>query len=239
MNTSEYIQFKLQSECNMLTIPKIENDQPMNYMRNQKLQVIDSMQLENYEKAYKIAYKATLYYEKKVNIVVTSNEKIYITSACNEIKIMMRKIIEKLCLESKKIAQPTYSAPTQNLYPSLDGFSINSVNPVTAPPAKSLPTASALGEIYVPTGLINNFVQATMINTKCNKETCGLLCGKRLNGVLTISTIIIPKQEGSSDSCIMTNEEELLMIQDKEDLITMGWIHTHPAYVWYLPGCIS
>lgn len=45
----------------------------------------------------------------------------------------------------------------------------------------------------------------------------------------TITHILIPKQSGTSDSCTSINEEELLIEQEKHNLITMGWIHTHPT----------
>jgi len=36
---------------------------------------------------------------------------------------------------------------------------------------------------------------------------------------------MIPKQSGTSDSCTTMNEEEIFEFQDKQDLITLGWIH--------------
>lgn len=37
--------------------------------------------------------------------------------------------------------------------------------------------------------------------------------------------MIIPKQKGTSDSCVTMNEEELFDFQDQHNLITLGWIH--------------
>ena len=37
--------------------------------------------------------------------------------------------------------------------------------------------------------------------------------------------IVVPKQTGKSDSCETLNEEEIFDVQDKYDLITLGWIH--------------
>lgn len=37
--------------------------------------------------------------------------------------------------------------------------------------------------------------------------------------------LMIPKQSGTSDSCTTMNEEEIFEFQDKQDLITLGWIH--------------
>lgn len=40
---------------------------------------------------------------------------------------------------------------------------------------------------------------------------------------------MVPKQSGTSDSCCANNEEELAIEQENLDLITVGWIHTHPS----------
>lgn len=45
------------------------------------------------------------------------------------------------------------------------------------------------------------------------------------NNILKITTLIIPKQTGTSDTCTTENEEDLFDIQDKHDLLTFGWIH--------------
>jgi len=42
--------------------------------------------------------------------------------------------------------------------------------------------------------------------------------------VLIATTLVIPKQNGTSDTCTTENEEEILLIADKEDLITLGWV---------------
>lgn len=37
--------------------------------------------------------------------------------------------------------------------------------------------------------------------------------------------MILPKQKGTSDSCLTMNEEEIFDYQDQHNLITLGWIH--------------
>lgn len=39
----------------------------------------------------------------------------------------------------------------------------------------------------------------------------------------------MPKQSGTSDTCAASNEEDLLIEQERLQLITVGWIHTHPS----------
>lgn len=41
----------------------------------------------------------------------------------------------------------------------------------------------------------------------------------------TVTHVIVPKQSGGPDYCDTENEEELFLIQDQYDLITLGWIH--------------
>ena len=47
--------------------------------------------------------------------------------------------------------------------------------------------------------------------------------------------IVVPKQTGKSDSCETLNEEEIFDVQDKYDLITLGWIHVSDS----LSVCLS
>ena len=56
--------------------------------------------------------------------------------------------------------------------------------------------------------------------------------------VFHITHLVIPKQTATSDSCTTTNEEEMFDIQDKYDLVTLGWIHVrfyfHHRYAYIL-----
>lgn len=68
-----------------------------------------------------------------------------------------------------------------------------------------------------------------MPNTRQNLETCGVLAGKLSHDIFNITTLIIPKQTSTSDTVAMLNEEEIFEIQDSKELLTLGWIHTHPT----------
>lgn len=46
---------------------------------------------------------------------------------------------------------------------------------------------------------------------------------------LIITHVIISKQEGTSDTCTTSNEEEIFDYQDQHNLITLGWIHVSPS----------
>jgi proteasome lid subunit RPN8/RPN11 len=96
------------------------------------------------------------------------------------------------------------------------------------------PMDSGLREVIVPGDLIDVFLKCAEKNTDNNIETCGFLTGRILGGRLVITDLIIPKQDGTSDSCTAKGDEEYLLIQDNLDLITFGWIHTHPSQTAFL-----
>ncbi|KAI9280673.1 hypothetical protein BY458DRAFT_288686 [Sporodiniella umbellata] len=91
-----------------------------------------------------------------------------------------------------------------------------------------------LRKLILPHGLHAEFLSIARSNTHNKIETCGILAGKLKNNTLSITTLIIPKQTGTTDTCTMENEEELFDIQDKHDLLTFGWIHTHPTQSCFL-----
>ncbi|GAA5838092.1 hypothetical protein JCM5353_004495 [Sporobolomyces roseus] len=91
-----------------------------------------------------------------------------------------------------------------------------------------------LRPMFLPAQLISQFVEIARPNTERNIETCGLLLGRLARNEFTITTLLIPKQEGTSDTCSTTNEEEQLEFQDSRNLFTLGWIHTHPTQSTFL-----
>lgn len=91
-----------------------------------------------------------------------------------------------------------------------------------------------LRKVTVPASLMTQFLQAAESNTQREAETMGILCGKMSQGCFNITTLFIPKQKGGHDSCDMENEEELIFFQDDHNLITLGWIHTHPTQTAFL-----
>ncbi|OZC09071.1 Mov34/MPN/PAD-1 family protein [Onchocerca flexuosa] len=90
-------------------------------------------------------------------------------------------------------------------------------------------------EVVVAGDLVENFVRLAQINTSRNVETCGILCGSLISGgVCRITHAVVPKQTGAADSCDTHNEEEVFAYQDVNNLITLGWIHTHPSQTAFL-----
>ncbi|NWW53627.1 STABP protein, partial [Pedionomus torquatus] len=91
-----------------------------------------------------------------------------------------------------------------------------------------------LRQVIVPRELCQKFLQLADANTIRGVETCGILCGKLMRNEFTITHVIIPKQYGGPDYCNTESEEELFIIQDQHDLVTLGWIHTHPTQTAFL-----
>ncbi|XP_005183825.1 STAM-binding protein [Musca domestica] len=94
--------------------------------------------------------------------------------------------------------------------------------------------AGSLRMVVIPQNTMDIFLQLAKSNTAKNIETCGILAGSLAKNRLHITHIIIPKQHGTPDSCNTMNEEEIFEIQDDQNLITLGWIHTHPSQTAFL-----
>ncbi|XP_044262222.1 STAM-binding protein-like isoform X2 [Tribolium madens] len=93
---------------------------------------------------------------------------------------------------------------------------------------------AGLRMVVVPGAVMVQFQTIAQKNTINNIETCGILAGKLENNQLIITHVILPKQKGTSDSCTTMNEEEIFDLQDQHNLITIGWIHTHPTQTAFL-----
>lgn len=91
-----------------------------------------------------------------------------------------------------------------------------------------------LRDVVLPTKLMHNFLMLAFTNTMNNKETCGILAGKLERNKLLVTHLLIPEQTGSPDSCVTHNEEDIFDYQDQHNLITLGWIHTHPTQTAFL-----
>ncbi|KAG8372905.1 hypothetical protein BUALT_Bualt12G0115700 [Buddleja alternifolia] len=97
-----------------------------------------------------------------------------------------------------------------------------------------LPSSNSYQDLHIPVKMMEDFLRLARENTKKNLETCGVLAGSLRNRVFQITTLIIPKQESTSDSCQTLNEEEIFDVQDKRSLFPLGWIHTHPSQTCFM-----
>ena len=74
---------------------------------------------------------------------------------------------------------------------------------------KELVKRAALRDVHVSVALMDEFLRFAAANTARGVETCGILAGS-LSGndsTFTISTLIIPKQRGTTDTVEMLSEE--------------------------------
>ncbi|XP_015745907.1 AMSH-like protease isoform X1 [Python bivittatus] len=94
--------------------------------------------------------------------------------------------------------------------------------------------AEGLRNVVLPSDLCHKFLLLADANTARGIETCGILCGKLTHNEFTITHVIVPKQSAGPDYCDMENVEELFGVQDQHDLLTLGWIHSHPTQTAFL-----
>ncbi|KAH8406943.1 hypothetical protein KR222_000893 [Zaprionus bogoriensis] len=94
--------------------------------------------------------------------------------------------------------------------------------------------AGSLRTVHVPSDTMDVFLQLAHANTSSNIETCGVLAGHLARNELYITHIITPQQHGTPDSCNTMHEEQIFDVQDQLQLITLGWIHTHPSQTAFL-----
>lgn len=101
-------------------------------------------------------------------------------------------------------------------------------------PSAYLENGAPLRTLFLPTTLSEAFLSIARPNTLANLETCGILCGTLISNALFISRLVIPEQESTSDTCETTNESALFDYCDSEDLMVLGWIHTHPSQTCFM-----
>ncbi|XP_055851913.1 STAM-binding protein [Episyrphus balteatus] len=100
--------------------------------------------------------------------------------------------------------------------------------------SESLLASGSLRTVVIPHNTMSLFLSLASKNTANNVETCGILAGRLAHNRLLITHVIIPKQQGTADSCNTMKEEEIFDVQDQQNLITLGWIHTHPSQTAFL-----
>jgi STAM-binding protein len=104
----------------------------------------------------------------------------------------------------------------------------------TFKPSAYLENGSPLRSVFLPANLRTQFLSAVAANTQRNLETCGILCGTLVSNALFISKLLIPEQTATSDTCETTNESAIFEFCDSEDLLMLGWIHTHPSQTCFM-----
>lgn len=104
----------------------------------------------------------------------------------------------------------------------------------TFKPAAYLENGTPLRTLFLPPNLRHEFLRLANSNTRRNLETCGILCGTLISNALFVSKLLIPEQESTSDTCETVNESAIFDFCDSEDLMVLGWIHTHPTQTCFM-----
>ncbi|KAL0367787.1 UNVERIFIED_CONTAM: AMSH-like ubiquitin thioesterase 3 [Sesamum radiatum] len=84
-------------------------------------------------------------------------------------------------------------------------------------------------DLHIPVKMMEGFLRLAQENTAKNLETCGILAGSLRNRVFRITTLIIPKQESTSDS---THPRQTCFMSSVD-------LHTHYSYQVMLPEAIA
>ncbi|XP_010931734.1 AMSH-like ubiquitin thioesterase 3 [Elaeis guineensis] len=136
------------------------------------------------------------------------------------------------------IRQPSPPPVLAELQPEVHSISPSNVaDPRPGPPKRALdgmPDSKEYQDLHVPVKMMECFLRLAETNTAKNLETCGVLAGSLKNRMFFVTTLIIPKQESTSDSCQTKDEEEIFDVQDKRSLFPLGWIHTHPTQTCFM-----
>ncbi|PYI02092.1 hypothetical protein BO78DRAFT_230359 [Aspergillus sclerotiicarbonarius CBS 121057] len=136
-----------------------------------------------------------------------------------------------------KISATPAEAPAlpAKVQPAPDGDA-RSLDPssFTFKPSAYLENGTPLRTLFLPPDLRKHFMSLVAPNTQRNLETCGILCGTLISNALFVSRLLIPEQTATSDTCETVNETAIFDYCDSEDLMVLGWIHTHPTQTCFM-----
>ncbi|KAL2163304.1 hypothetical protein VTH06DRAFT_5361 [Thermothelomyces fergusii] len=105
---------------------------------------------------------------------------------------------------------------------------------ITFRPAGYLENGEPIRPVFLPSTLRHKFLKLAADNTRRGLEMCGVLCGTTVNNALFISHLVIPEQRCTPDTCETENESVMLDYCITNDLLVIGWIHTHPTQTCFM-----
>ncbi|KAM5345929.1 hypothetical protein ACJ41O_011790 [Fusarium nematophilum] len=105
---------------------------------------------------------------------------------------------------------------------------------LTFKPGAYLENGDPIRSLFLPRSLRQRFLDIAADNTRRGLEMCGMLCGTPINNALFVRCLLIPDQKCTSDTCETQNEEAMFDYCMKEDLLLLGWIHTHPTQTCFM-----
>jgi hypothetical protein len=125
---------------------------------------------------------------------------------------------------------------SQGYHPSLGSMFHRQSHTSHSTPHRSNFVARGLMAVSFPRDCMNWFTSVASINTANNRETCGLLLGKSKGGRYVVTTLLIPKQHATSDTCAIDEEELVTQFTKERSLITLGWVCHHLCW-WTRAQC--
>lgn len=122
--------------------------------------------------------------------------------------------------------------------PTRSSTSTPDINPreFTFKPSAFLESGTPLRTVFLPPTLRSTFLKIASPNTALGQESLGILCGTLISNAFFITRLVLPPQTSTSDTCEMTSEGEIALWShcDTHDLLTLGWIHTHPTQTCFM-----
>lgn len=105
---------------------------------------------------------------------------------------------------------------------------------LTFKPGAYLENGDPVRSLFIPSDLRRKFLEIAADNTRKGLEMCGMLCGTPINNALFVRCLLIPDQICTSDTCETENEGTMFDYCIGEDLLLLGWIHTHPTQTCFM-----
>ncbi|GAB5359271.1 hypothetical protein AAMO2058_000530000 [Amorphochlora amoebiformis] len=138
--------------------------------------------------------------------------------------------------EAQAQARARAQARTQAQDDSSSSYSTSPQLPTSNPSKPSSPTDALFTtrKIILPGDFTKRFMGFASKNTRKGIETCGIICGSLKKNEFHVTACILPPQTGSANTTTTMGEEKLIKLQEDHNLLTLGWIHTHPTQACFL-----
>lgn len=138
------------------------------------------------------------------------------------------------------VPPPHYNQPSVPDLPPKAPIAALSAPPIpkkeklTFKPGAYLENGDPIRSMFIPSKLRRTFLDIAAKNTAAGLEMCGILCGSPVNNALFVRCLIIPDQVCTSDTVETVNEATMAEYCMNEDLLVLGWIHTHPTQTCFM-----
>lgn len=139
--------------------------------------------------------------------------------------------------EAPPVPPPNYnqaSAPALPPKAPLSAPAVPKKERLTFKPGAYLENGDPIRSMFIPSKLRRTFLDIAAKNTAAGLEMCGILCGSPVNNALFVRCLIIPDQVCTSDTVETVNEGTMAEYCMNEDLLVLGWIHTHPTQTCFM-----